>query len=355
MKITVVVATYNRSDTIVVTLKHLAAQTLDPRSFEVIVVDDGSPDDTEAAVRSLEDSLPYELTYMKHPNRGPGATQNRGIRAARAPLICLIADDIHLVPGALQAYVADHEKNPGANVAILGKVIQSPELRKKSVFLWHWDPFKFRHLENMRELPYYLFWACNISLKKDFMLENGLFRETRGRAGAAAHEDVELGCRLSARGLRILYNKDASGQHYHVESLDGATRRAYVRGLNWGEFRSLVDRPDITVRYHILNIHTIRDHIDAFRRPNSLIGADRNLFLLAVRQLIRTVLFNPVTVPRVWLPLMARAEKNSFVARLMHRDLYRGVIAYHFFKGAADGHKRYRREDANHDTDGALA
>jgi glycosyltransferase involved in cell wall biosynthesis len=342
LKISVIIATYNRCDTITATLDCLSRQTLDPQYFEVIVVDDGSTDKTESVMFEKQKSVRYKLTYMKHPNRGPGYTQNQGIRAAAAPIICLIADDIHLVPEALESYLKDHEQHPEENVAVLGKVLQSPDAAQ-SVFLGKWDPFKFRLLENCRELPYYLFWACNITVKRDFLLENGLFREEKGRAGAAAHEDVELGYRLYKKGLKLLYNKNALGYHYHIETLEGAIRRAYQRGLNWEEFRGLVDDPEITVRYHILNWHTIRDHVNAFRNPQNLMGPDRSIIVLLVRQMMRISIFNFITIPMLWLPLTRLAERNQAVARLMHRQLYRGVISYHFFKGARDGLKIFPR------------
>lgn len=339
LKISVVVATYNRRDTIAVTIDCFNSQTLDPRYFEVIVVDDGSPDDTEDVVHCLIEKVRFPLRYLKHSNRGPGFTQNQGIRAAKASLILLIADDIHLVPGALEAHLKAHEQHPEKNVAILGRVEQS-KMISQSAFLSRWDPFKFRELEGYEELPYYLFWACNISCKRDFLLEHGLFREQRGRAGAAAHEDAELGYRLFKRaGLRIFYYKEALGYHYHVETLEGAMRRAYERGLNWKDFRALVDSPDITVRYHILSIHTLKDHLDAFHGSNNLMGADRNPLYLIIRQFLRVVLFNNITVYCFWLPLMRIAEKKTMAAHLMHRNLYRGVIAYHFFKGVAHGRK----------------
>ena len=339
-KISVVIATYNRSKYIPTLLECLAYQTLDPSYFEVIVVDDGSTDNTEEVVRSLRENLLFKLRYIKHPNRGPGYTQNCGIQAASAPIVCLIADDIQLAPGALKAHVEGHEIHSESNIAILGKVLQSPELAKHSVFLAKWDPFKFRELEKMRELPYYLFWACNISFKKDFLLENGLFRDKMGIAGAAAHEDVELGYRLSKKGLRILFNKEALGYHYHIETLNGAIQRSYQRGLNWIEFREMVNEPDITVRYHVLNYHYLKDYINAFRKPDNLIGLDSNPLLLTVCQLMRILSFNFVTIPLFWLPIMKRAENSLLLSRFMHRLLYRCVISHYFHKGVAHGSKK---------------
>jgi glycosyltransferase involved in cell wall biosynthesis len=97
LQLSVVLATYNRAETVRRTLDHLAKQDLDPRAFEVIAIDDGSPDHTERVIAEIKAQVPFELSYMRHENRGPGFTQNRGIRVARAP-ICPMADDIFSRP-----------------------------------------------------------------------------------------------------------------------------------------------------------------------------------------------------------------------------------------------------------------
>ena len=338
LMISVVMATYNRAGTIPLTLRHLAEQTLDPSKFEVIVVDDGSPDNTGEVVRNLSGSLPYRLTYLRHENHGPGYTQNRGILISRAPIVSLIADDILLSPRALESFLEVHRKHPEENVAVLGRVLQSPLLGRESLFLRKWDPFKFKQLASLSELPYYYFWACNISCKRDFLLRHELYREQKGRAGAAAHEDVELGYRLWRQGsLRIFYSEEALGHHYHIETLEGAIRRAYQRGLNWKEFRTLVDDPAITVHYHIFSHRVLHDYLATFKGRNNLMGVDRNPFLLGIRLLLRALVFNRLTTSLFWLPLLNLAEQHPELAWCGHTQIYRGAISYHFFRGVSDG------------------
>jgi glycosyltransferase involved in cell wall biosynthesis len=335
--LSVVVATYNRAETIRETIRHLADQTLPPAEYEAIFIDDGSSDNTREVVCSLIPSVPFSMKYLAHSNAGPGYTQNRGIREARADVVLLIADDILLERGALEAHLRAHRENPQREVAVLGCTMQSPKL-DQSVFLRTWDPFKFRDFEGMLELPYYLFWACNMSVVREFMLEHGMFQERRGRAGAAAHEDVELGYRLSKHGLRIIYSENALGHHYHIETLAGAMKRGYERGLNFDEFRSRVPVPEVVVRYHVIGWKTLREHFETFTGPGrgNLLGADRSLTLLFARYLVRSVLFNRLTVRAIWVPFLNAAERHPFLAGLVHRNLYRGVINYEFFRGCRD-------------------
>jgi len=152
-----------------------------------------------------------------------------------------------------------HRDHPALEVAVVGKVTQSPELTQ-SLFMRKWEPIRFGNVKQIVTLPYYLFWACHVSAKRDFLLSVGMFREHRGRAGAASHEDVELGYRLHQRGLRLLYNPRATAHHYHVETLEKAMQRAYERGLNFDEFRQYVPAPEVVVRYHLIAWRTLADH-----------------------------------------------------------------------------------------------
>jgi glycosyltransferase involved in cell wall biosynthesis len=337
MFLSVVVATYNRAETIKVTLRKLAEQTLSTSSYEVIVVDDGSPDNTKDVVTAAIPHLPYELRFYRHENRGPGATENRGILEAKGDVILLIADDIHLEPTALEAHFRIHEEHPETTYAALGQVLQSQDM-PQTVFQKNWDPFKYFELKGVpTQLPYWKFWACQISLKRVFLLENGLFREHKG----AAHEDVELGYRLCQKGLRIFYHPEAMALHYHPENLQAAIRRAYERGKYWLVIEENVPDPQIWVKYHILNWRTLSYHLETFRNlsTSSLPLEDRNFAWLITRQIIRWIAFNRLTVP-AWIALLNGAERSVFLSSLVNGYMYRGVTSWYFIKGCRDGATR---------------
>jgi glycosyltransferase involved in cell wall biosynthesis len=87
--ISVVIATYNRASLLRETLDSIVTQTF--RDFEIIVVDDGSTDETEALVKSYG----HILRYIRQENRGPSAARNVGIQNARANWISIQdSDDI---------------------------------------------------------------------------------------------------------------------------------------------------------------------------------------------------------------------------------------------------------------------
>ena len=339
-KLSVVMATYNRAETIRTTLRHLAEQELDPADYEVIVVDDGSPDHTRAVVEEWMARAPFRLSYLHHTNHGPGYTQNRGAEIAQAPIVLLMADDIFHQPGSLKAHLQMHLAHPEPEVAVLGRVQQSPALADHpSTFMRKWDPMRFSDFAGLHELPYYMFWACNISVKRAFLMEHGPFREEMGRAGAAAHEDPELGHELAKAGLRILHCPEALGHHYHITTIEDECRRAYVRGVNFVDFRERVGLPEISVAYHVIHRTTLMDHLRVWSsaRRNHVLARNRNPAYLLTHYLLRGLAFNSVTVPLFWKPLALRAEHDPAMARLMRDKVYRALFAYHFHRGYREG------------------
>ena len=128
LALSVVMPSYNRAETIRETLRHLAEQELDPASYEVIVVVDGSTDHTRAVLDDAASLVPFRLRCLYQSNQGPGHAQNRGLEAAQAPIVLVMADDILMTPQALGAHLAMHQAHPGQEVAVLGRVEQSPTL-----------------------------------------------------------------------------------------------------------------------------------------------------------------------------------------------------------------------------------
>jgi glycosyltransferase involved in cell wall biosynthesis len=108
--VSVIVPTYNCGRFIADALASILAQTV--RDFEVIVIDDGSTDDTWKRVQAFGPSV----KYIYQPNAGVSAARNTGIQASRGLLIAFLdADDVWL-PQKLERQVAVMEDDPGIGV-----------------------------------------------------------------------------------------------------------------------------------------------------------------------------------------------------------------------------------------------
>jgi glycosyltransferase involved in cell wall biosynthesis len=108
-RISVVIPTYNRAARIPVAVRCALEQTRPP--FEVIVVDDGSTDATEEALRPFAG----RIRYIRTPNGGASAARNRGIREARGEWIAFLDSDDTWSPDKLQRQIECVERT-GAEV-----------------------------------------------------------------------------------------------------------------------------------------------------------------------------------------------------------------------------------------------
>lgn len=311
----VIVTTYNRHRMVRKILERLDQQTLPVEQFEVIVADDESPDDTPAMVAEMATKVRYPLRFLRHKNAGPGATQNMGIKAAEREIVLLMADDIIPEPELLAEHMKSHREYPGDEYAVLGKALQSPELPATALHKV-WDPFQYQRFEGRKEIEGFYFFGCNISVKKAFLLANGMYHERRG----IAHEDIELGYRLWKKGLKIIYNPAAFAWHEHDEALDRICTRAYERGQNFDLLADNLPPEFVFPLYKIMSLSA---------------GVGPCLRMLP-RECGRFALFNGPMVKLFWLPVLRRADTNPLAAKLAKGVAYRGVSGYYLRKGYRD-------------------
>ena len=112
--------------------------------------------------------------------------------------------------------------------------------------------------------------------------------------------------------------------------------------------RHLVPEPELPVGYHVLSRETLKDHFRTLFGPRRkyLLGTDRNALALFGKYLAFHALFNGITARLLWQPLLMAAENSEFLSKFVNRNLYRGIIFYHFTKGCRDGARRPRELEA---------
>lgn len=98
----VLTPTYNRAHTLSRVWDSLRAQTF--RSFEWVVIDDGSIDGTEALIARWAAEAPFPVRYLRQDNRGKHVALNRGVAAATGELIVILDSDDACVPEALDRF-----------------------------------------------------------------------------------------------------------------------------------------------------------------------------------------------------------------------------------------------------------
>jgi len=115
-KFSIVIPTYNRSSSVVDTLQSCFAQTC--QDLEVVVVDDGSSDDTRKVLAAIDDP---RLVVIHQDNAGPAAARNHGMRKARGEYIAFLDSDDSWYPEFLQA--ASDAFDQHGNALLYGQII----------------------------------------------------------------------------------------------------------------------------------------------------------------------------------------------------------------------------------------
>ena len=113
--VTTIVPVYNRTDMLAEAVDSVVDQSYRP--IEIIIVDDGSTDDTPAACDALAAAHPDIIRVIHQPNGGPGLAREAALGAARGEFIQFLDSDDLLLPGKLEAQVAALQQQPECGVA----------------------------------------------------------------------------------------------------------------------------------------------------------------------------------------------------------------------------------------------
>ena len=226
--LSLVVPTHGRSDLIRGLLDTLHQQTLAPDRFEVVAVDDGSPEPVEIDPKDH----PFSVRLLRQANAGPGAARNLAFDHCRAPLALILNDDAVPAPELLEGHVQAHASCAG-KTAVLGSfhfapdVLDSPFVRllDRTNLLFDFPGLRPGGLHDWR-----FFWTCNLSLPLAALRSVGGFDSDRFRE--AIVEDVELGYRLEQEGWQILHRDDLVCHHRHRLSPRAYFERMVRLGVN---------------------------------------------------------------------------------------------------------------------------
>ncbi len=216
--LTVVVGTYNGAAGLPVLLAALEQQTVS--GFELLMVVDGSTDDTMALLRAYKPQNFTLRTIYQH-NRGRSATRNRGGREAHGPLLVFFDQDMRPEPHCLAHHVAHHSQH--ANTLASGALAEDGQRTTndfhhyKTALSNGWMA-PLAAIEGAMPQHQLFLTAANFSVHKAVFVQLEGFEERVNDA-----EDYDLAVRAYEQGLGIYYIKAAVA--WHEEQL---TCRSYV-------------------------------------------------------------------------------------------------------------------------------
>ena len=229
MELSVIIPTHNRSELLRRSLRGLCEQVASDRIAEVIVISDGSTDNTPAVIEAFSQRLP--IRFIHQPKSGVATARNRGLREARGKIALLLDDDVVPSASLVLEHTNFHREFPELESGLLGYVTWLPELRITPFMRWYGEHalFLYALIEDGAEVDSGFLYTCNVSFKTEFLLANGGMNEA-----LSIYEDRELGYRLAKKGMRLIYRRSALGFHNQTftfkQSLDRMER--YSKGFD---------------------------------------------------------------------------------------------------------------------------
>jgi glycosyltransferase involved in cell wall biosynthesis len=216
MKVSVVIPAYNAQDTIAQAVAHSLAQAKGPMEVEVVVVDDGSVDETAKIAESAG------ATVIKQENAGPAAARNRGWKSATGQVICFTDSDCVPMSGWLENLL------DGFSDRQVGAVAGSYEIANTGSWLAHWVHQEI--MERHKRMPAFIraFGSYNVAIPRYMLEATGGFDPVYRRASG---EDNDLSYRIIKKGWRIAFRPQARVAHYHPERVWKYLMEQYRHGF----------------------------------------------------------------------------------------------------------------------------
>lgn len=225
MYISVVIPTYNRLPILQKCLLALEKQHTDNKiiGYEIIVVDDGSTDNTLDWLAKNKVNLPH-VKVERQDHKGPAAARNLGVRNAVGDTIIFIDSDLIVTESFLQSHadalVKNKQKRKSDRLFTYGAVINTNNFADPTS-----EPYK------ITDFSAAYFATGNVAIARKWLEQAGLFDTDFQLYG---WEDLELGVRLKKLGLKLIACPEAVGYHWHppfsLEQIPQAIEREYHRG-----------------------------------------------------------------------------------------------------------------------------
>ncbi len=200
--ISVIIPVYNDPDGISDTLQCLKSQDYDPGCYEILVVDNGSSDDTKSVAEEVASNSPVRINVLQEHLKGSYAARNRGAMKAKGDLLCFVDANMSMGSDYLSKIAKHFNENTtdylGCRVELI-PISDTLASKYERVFAFPIHDY----LAKMHFTP-----TCCLSIRRSVLEAVGLF-DPRIESG----EDLHFGRKVYAAGFRQAYADDIVIRH----------------------------------------------------------------------------------------------------------------------------------------------
>lgn len=232
-KASVIIPTYNRSALLKQTLNTLLKQDISKEKFEVIVIDDGSTDNTEYVVNEYKNKLNIKYYKQEHNGFRVASIRNIGIKKSEGDICIFVDSGVLIKSNGISSNIKTHKCNE--NIAVIGYMYGFDEYNENEEIInkMHIDSLNVdgyieelekKEIYDLREklysklgddidkwpAPWAIFWTGYASVKRDLLISVGMFDENFNSWGG---EDVDLALNLYIHHVKFVLNRELKSIH----------------------------------------------------------------------------------------------------------------------------------------------
>ncbi|MBP3496500.1 MAG: glycosyltransferase [Alistipes sp.] len=223
-KLSLIIATYNRSQSLLRTLSSVVAQSAPAQLWECVVVNNNSTDDTiDVFARFAAENQAFNLRMVTETEQGLSAARNCGIRASVGEIVAIVDDDETLESSYIESYIEFFDSFPTAMAA--GGAVRAVYEGSRPRWMSHYTE---RMIANPLDLDVVVTLfpknrvpaGGNMAFRREVFERVGLFNPRLGRNGQSliGGEENDLFARLRAAGELLYFVPNAAIYHHIPQS-----------------------------------------------------------------------------------------------------------------------------------------
>ncbi|MBL7648069.1 MAG: glycosyltransferase [Candidatus Hydrogenedentes bacterium] len=270
MDVSIIIPTRDRAAWLPTCLAHLEQQTFPAARFEIIVVDDGSADDTSSVLQRYAQGAPVRIRPIRTERVGFAAARNKGVTLATGTMLLFFAEDELASPRIVENHWRAHGGDQ-VEVCLAGEIHVHPQLSPDSFTRLSIDDSPDDD-EYAEQVSYFDAQSSNFSIGRTIFERIGGFDEVEGLSPL---EHIVLAHRLGKEGVEIRRLADARSYVWQPASLPAERVRYYDMGYAMFEVLRM-SRSAAIVERHQLNRGPIERTLSAFLVPYYLRAFERN-------------------------------------------------------------------------------